>query len=46
MSHQTEATRSEALHLVNLLVYRLFGDGLRSTQCLGRAFFGGLQLKQ
>ena len=46
MPHQTEVTRSEALHLVTLLVYRLFGDGLRSTQCLGRAFFGGLPLKQ
>jgi hypothetical protein len=46
MPHQTEATRSEALHLVTLLVYRLFGGGFRSTQCLGRDFFGGLPLKQ
>ena len=44
--HQTEAARSKALHLLTLLVYRLFGDGLRSTQCLGRATFGGLECKQ
>ena len=41
MPHQAEARRSDALHLVSLLVYRLFGDGLRNSQCLGRQFFGG-----
>jgi hypothetical protein len=44
--HQTEALRSEALHMVSILVYRLFGDGLRNAQCLGRQFFGGLPCKQ
>jgi hypothetical protein len=45
MPHQTEATRSEALNLAALIVYRLFGDTQRRTQCYGRAFFGGLPLK-
>jgi hypothetical protein len=44
--HQTEATRLEAINLVALLVYRHFGGSLRSTQYLGRAFFGSLPLMQ
>jgi hypothetical protein len=46
MPHQTEAARSDALHLLSLLVYRLFGDGINSTQYLGRANLGGVPLKQ
>ena len=46
MPHQTEAARTQALHLTALLVYRLFGDGIGSAQCLGRAQFGGIPLKQ
>jgi hypothetical protein len=46
MPHQTEAARTQALHLTALLVYRLFGDGIESAQCLGRAQFGGIPLKQ
>ena len=44
--HQSEATRSQSLHLLSLLIYRLFGNGILSVDCLRSEKFGGLPTKQ
>jgi len=44
---KSEATRSQKLHLLSLLVFRLFGDdGLLSATCLRSEKFGGLPTKK
>ena len=43
---QSEATRSRKLHLLSILVFRLFGDGLLNVKCLRTEKFGGIPTQQ
>ena len=43
---QTESTRSHALHLMSIMVYRFFGDGLMSASCLRSENIGGVTTRQ
>ena len=43
---QSEATRSRKLHLLSILVFRLFGDGLLNVKCLRTEKFRGIPTQQ